>query len=179
MLNHILKPIFNLWFNIIWTHFSKNRDVGRVFKSRNFRTFRYSTLLYASLRYSTLLYATLRFSTLRYATLLYSTLCYGTLRYSTLLYTTLHYSILCFAILRNSTLRCSTSLRYSTLDTGTLQDELSKLNRLACLSLGSVPQGTPTMTLEILYDIKPLDLEMQKIACKTYMRIKTPPYLGW
>jgi ribonuclease HI len=64
------------------------------------------------------------------------------------------------------------------LNTVTLQDELTKLNRLACMSLGSVPQGTPTMTLEILYDIMPIDLEMQKIACKTYSRIKNKlPYI--
>jgi hypothetical protein len=64
------------------------------------------------------------------------------------------------------------------LEVGTFQNELSKLNRLACLSLGSVPLGTPTMTMEIIYDLKPLDLEMQSIAIKTYSRIKSRlPYI--
>jgi hypothetical protein len=64
------------------------------------------------------------------------------------------------------------------LNTASLHDEFSKLNRLACLALGSVPQGTPTMSLEILYDIKPLDLEMHQIAIKTYSRIKSKlPYI--
>jgi ribonuclease HI len=54
------------------------------------------------------------------------------------------------------------------LNTVTLQNELSKLNRLACLSLGSVPPGTPTMAMEILLNLRPLDLEMQQIAIKTY-----------
>jgi hypothetical protein len=62
------------------------------------------------------------------------------------------------------------------LTTVTLQNELSRLNRLACLSLGSVPPGTPTMhiymAMEILLNLKPLDLEMHQIAIKTYARIQ-------
>jgi hypothetical protein len=50
--------------------------------------------------------------------------------------------------------------------------EIARLNRLACLSLGSVPPGTPTMAMEILLNLKPLDLEMHQIAIKTYARIQ-------
>jgi hypothetical protein len=57
------------------------------------------------------------------------------------------------------------------LDTVTKQEALSKLNTLACLSLGSVPPGTPTMAMEILYNLRPLDLELERIALKTYYRI--------
>jgi hypothetical protein len=58
------------------------------------------------------------------------------------------------------------------LTTTTLQNELSRLNRLKCLSLGSVPPGMPTMAMEILLNLKPLDLEMLQIAIKTYARIQ-------
>jgi ribonuclease HI len=54
----------------------------------------------------------------------------------------------------------------------TLQKELSRLNRIACLSLGSVPPGTPTATMGILFNLRPLDLEMERIAIKTFFRIK-------
>jgi hypothetical protein len=54
----------------------------------------------------------------------------------------------------------------------TLQKELSRLNRIACLSLGSVPPRTPTATMGILFNLMPLDIEMEKIAIKTYCRIK-------
>jgi hypothetical protein len=58
------------------------------------------------------------------------------------------------------------------LDTVAKQKALSKLNRLACLSLGSVPPGTPTATMVVLYNLRPLDLELERIALKTYNRIK-------
>jgi hypothetical protein len=40
----------------------------------------------------------------------------------------------------------------------TLQKELSRLNRIACLSLGSVPPSTPTATMGILFNLMPLDI---------------------
>jgi hypothetical protein len=52
----------------------------------------------------------------------------------------------------------------------TLQKELSRLNRIACLSLGSVPPSTPTATMGILLNLMPLDLEMEKIAIKIIIR---------
>jgi hypothetical protein len=54
----------------------------------------------------------------------------------------------------------------------TLQKELSRLNRIACLSLGSVPPSTPTATMGILFNLMPLDIEIERIAIKTYCRIK-------
>jgi ribonuclease HI len=58
------------------------------------------------------------------------------------------------------------------LGTDAAQKKLSSINRLACLSLGSVPTSTPTATMEILYNLRPLDLELERIALKTYVRIK-------
>jgi hypothetical protein len=50
-----------------------------------------------------------------------------------------------------------------------------QLNRLAALSLGSVPRSMPTITLEVLYNLRPLDLELEYIAQKTHSRISTDP----
>jgi hypothetical protein len=58
------------------------------------------------------------------------------------------------------------------LGTDAAQKKLSSINRLACLSLGSVPTSTPTATMEILFNLRPLDLELERIALKTYVRIK-------
>jgi hypothetical protein len=51
-------------------------------------------------------------------------------------------------------------------------NQLQKQNRLACLSLGSVPRSTPSSSMEILYNLRPLDLELELIALKTVYRIK-------
>ena len=42
--------------------------------------------------------------------------------------------------------------------TGTHIIELKKLNRLACLSIASVLKKTPTIAMEIIYNLRPLDL---------------------
>jgi ribonuclease HI len=56
---------------------------------------------------------------------------------------------------------------------------LDRLNRLACLSLGSVIKGTPTRGLEIIYDLWPLHLEIEKIAINTMDRISNSSPAGW
>jgi hypothetical protein len=55
--------------------------------------------------------------------------------------------------------------------------DLEKLSRLACLSLGSVPRSTPTSTMEILYNLRPLDLELEATAIKTFSRINKCAHL--
>jgi hypothetical protein len=61
------------------------------------------------------------------------------------------------------------------LGTENIQLELQQLNRLAALSLGSVPRSSPTISLEVLYNLKPLELVMENIALKTHTRITQDP----
>jgi hypothetical protein len=56
--------------------------------------------------------------------------------------------------------------------TDSLRSDLQQINRLAALSLGSVPRSTPTITLEVLYNLRPLDLEIELTAMKTHSRIQ-------
>jgi hypothetical protein len=56
-----------------------------------------------------------------------------------------------------------------------IQLQLQQLNRLAALSLGSVPRSSPTLSLEVLYNLKPLELVMENIALRTHMRITQDP----
>jgi hypothetical protein len=44
-----------------------------------------------------------------------------------------------------------------------IQLQLQQLNRLAALSLGSVPRSSPTISLEVLYNLKPLELVMENM----------------
>jgi ribonuclease HI len=55
--------------------------------------------------------------------------------------------------------------------TDSLRSDLQHINRLAALSLGSVPHSSPTISLEVLYNLRPLDLEMELTAMKTHSRI--------
>jgi hypothetical protein len=59
--------------------------------------------------------------------------------------------------------------------TDKIQSKLQQINRLAALSLGSVPRIVPTITLEVLYNLRPLDLEMEHIALKIHSRITQDP----
>jgi hypothetical protein len=59
--------------------------------------------------------------------------------------------------------------------TDKIQTELLQINRLAVLSLGSVPRSSPTITLEVLYNLRSLDLEMEHISLKTHSRITQDP----
>jgi hypothetical protein len=61
------------------------------------------------------------------------------------------------------------------LGTDKIQSELQQLNRLAALSLESVPRSSPTITLEVLNNLKPLELVMEHIALKTHTRITQDP----
>ena len=48
---------------------------------------------------------------------------------------------------------------------------MAKLNRLACLLMAPVWKSTPTAGMEIIYNIPPLDLEVEKRAKNNYIRI--------
>jgi ribonuclease HI len=62
-----------------------------------------------------------------------------------------------------------------TLGNETIKSQLQQLNRLAALSLGSVPRSSPTLSLEVLYNLKPLELVMENIALRTHMRLTQGP----
>lgn len=80
-----------------------------------------------------------------------------------------------------STLSYGCHLFANRINTLEMQKDLSRVNRLACLSLGSVPPGagTPSMAMEVLYNLRPLDLEMERIALKTYSSIKNRLPYTW
>ena len=49
--------------------------------------------------------------------------------------------------------------------------ELQKFNRQGCLLVAPVLDNTPTEPLEILYDIKPLNLLLEKLALEKYLNV--------
>ena len=50
--------------------------------------------------------------------------------------------------------------------------KLKQLNRLACMSLTPTTRSTPQASLEIMYNIIPLDLHLMETGLKTYLRLK-------
>ena len=50
--------------------------------------------------------------------------------------------------------------------------KLERVNRLGCLIINPVHKSTPTRSLEILYNIKPLHLKLKEIAMENYVRIR-------
>ena len=50
--------------------------------------------------------------------------------------------------------------------------KLKQLNQIACMSLTPTTRSTPQAALEILYNIKPLDLHLTETGIKTYLRLK-------
>ena len=50
--------------------------------------------------------------------------------------------------------------------------KLKQLNRIACMSLTPTTRSTPQASLEIMYNITPLDLHLTEIGLKTYLRLK-------
>jgi ribonuclease HI len=50
-------------------------------------------------------------------------------------------------------------------------NKLQQIQRLAMMGIASIRQATPTMALELLYDIIPLDLFIRQTATKTHIRL--------
>ena len=63
--------------------------------------------------------------------------------------------------------------------TETTKQKLSKLNRLACLSIAPVHKSTPTAGLEIIYNLLPLDLFVEQMAIKIHTRIQNQVKPCW
>ena len=55
---------------------------------------------------------------------------------------------------------------------GTVQKQLKSLQRLAMKVMGPIWRGTPTRGLEVLCNIRPLELEMRRLAAESYIRTK-------
>ncbi len=49
--------------------------------------------------------------------------------------------------------------------------DLKSVNRLACLMMGKVQRSTPTAGMEIIYDIEPLDIFLERTAVMTFYQI--------
>ena len=63
--------------------------------------------------------------------------------------------------------------------TETLRGKLLRLNRLAMLNIAKVHKSTPTKGLEIIYNIPPLDLFIERISMHSYLRIKSQIKRTW
>ncbi len=59
------------------------------------------------------------------------------------------------------------------------KDKLRKVNRLACLMIGKVQKSTPTAGLEIIYEIEPLHIFIERTAIATFVRINTQIRKFW
>ena len=57
--------------------------------------------------------------------------------------------------------------------------KLLRLNRLACLSIAPVKRSTPTMGMEMIYNLLPLDLFLQKRADEIFLRIQKQVFPIW
>ena len=55
--------------------------------------------------------------------------------------------------------------------TNKVRNDFQKLNRLACLTIAPVRRSSPTLGLEVIYDLVPLDLHMKQLALNTMKRI--------
>jgi hypothetical protein len=56
---------------------------------------------------------------------------------------------------------------------------VQRLQRLALLSLGHFRKSTPTAGLEVVCDIKPLELEIKKTAIMTFCRLSERLKNNW
>ena len=59
------------------------------------------------------------------------------------------------------------------LDNPSIQTKLQKLQRMGLTSIAPTKRGTPTASLEIIYDIPPLPLLLEERASNTYLRLGT------
>ena len=63
--------------------------------------------------------------------------------------------------------------------TETLRGKLLRLNRLAMLNIAKVHKSAPTKGLEIIYNIPPLDLFIERIAIHNHLRVKSQVKRTW
>lgn len=56
---------------------------------------------------------------------------------------------------------------------------LNRMNRLTCLNLAPVHRYTPSLALEIIFQLKPLHLKIQELALNTMRRIKSQIKTCW
>ena len=61
----------------------------------------------------------------------------------------------------------------------TIRHKLDKINRLACLLIGRVAPSTPTKGMEIIYDIMPLNILIEKRATEIMARINKQNRTTW
>ena len=61
----------------------------------------------------------------------------------------------------------------------TMMKQLYNLNRAACMMITSTTRSTPQASLEILYNIQPLDIYLQEIGLTTYARLQTQLGKPW
>ena len=57
--------------------------------------------------------------------------------------------------------------------------QLYNLNRTACMMITSTTRSTPQASLELLYNIPPLDLHLQEIGLTTYARLQPQLRKPW
>ena len=61
----------------------------------------------------------------------------------------------------------------------TMMKQLYNLNRAACMMITATTRSTPQASLEILYNIPPLDLHLQEIGLTTYARLQSQLGKPW
>ena len=63
--------------------------------------------------------------------------------------------------------------------TKSMMEKLTKLNRLACLSIAPVHKSSPTAGLEVIYNLLPIDLFIEQTATKIHKRVQTQVVKQW
>ena len=61
----------------------------------------------------------------------------------------------------------------------TIKRALNRLNRLACLLIANVAPSTPTKGLEVIYNILPINIHIEKRASETMARITQQLHSSW
>ena len=61
----------------------------------------------------------------------------------------------------------------------TVKKSLIRLNRLACLLIANVAPSTPTKGMEIIYNLMPLDIFIEKRASEIMARISNQIHSSW
>ena len=60
-----------------------------------------------------------------------------------------------------------------------IMKRLTRLNRFMALSLMPVRKSTPTMALEVILGLKPLDIRIEEIALKAFLRVLHKDSIKW
>jgi ribonuclease HI len=61
----------------------------------------------------------------------------------------------------------------------TIRKKLSSLQRIGLTAITFVPKGTPTMGMELIYDLPPLHLRIQECALGTFLRLGEIQEVAW